>query len=150
METALFRAVQEAITNIVKHARAESVLIQCALGPRAVTIEIEDDGEGFDPASISGAAAAVGGRGLGLAGIRERIELLGGSAIIESAPGQGTRVVLTVPLERGSWIRFASSSPTITRLMRDGIKALLGLAEDIEVVGEASRRPRGGRAMPAP
>ena len=98
IETALFRAVQEAITNIVKHARAESVLIQCALGPRAVTIEIEDDGEGFDPASISG-TAAVGGRGLGLAGIRERVELLGGSAIIESTPGQGTRVVLTVPLE---------------------------------------------------
>jgi len=97
IETALFRAVQEAITNIVKHARAESVLIQCALGPRAVTIEIEDDGEGFDPAGISG-TAAVGGRGLGLAGIRERVELLGGSAVIESAPGQGTRVVLTVPL----------------------------------------------------
>ena len=99
IETALFRAVQEAITNIVKHARAESVLIQCALGPRAVTIEIEDDGEGFDPAGISGSAAAVGGRGLGLAGISERIELLGGSAVIESAPGQGTRIVLTVPLE---------------------------------------------------
>ncbi len=96
VEAALFRAVQEAITNIVKHAHAETVLIQCALEPQAVTIEIEDDGEGFDPASISG--TAVGGRGLGLAGIRERLELLGGSAIIESAPGQGTRVVLTVPL----------------------------------------------------
>ncbi len=96
VEAALFRAVQEAITNIVKHARAETVLIQCALGPQGVTIEIEDDGEGFDPESISG--TAVGGRGLGLAGIRERLDLLGGSAIIESAPGQGTRVVLTVPL----------------------------------------------------
>jgi len=96
VETALFRAVQEAITNIVKHAQAKTVLIQCMLGPRAVTVEIEDDGEGFDPASISG--TAVNGRGLGLAGIRERVELLGGSAVIESAPGQGTRVVLTVPL----------------------------------------------------
>jgi len=96
LETTLFRAVQEAITNIVRHAQAKTVLIQCALGPRAVTVEIEDDGEGFDPASIS--ATAVDGRGLGLAGIRERVELLGGSAVIESAPGQGTRVVLTVPL----------------------------------------------------
>ncbi|HYB89883.1 MAG TPA: ATP-binding protein [Candidatus Binataceae bacterium] len=96
VETALFRAVQEVITNIVKHAEAKSVLIQCALGPRAVTVEIEDDGEGFDPAAIS--ATAVDGRGLGLAGIRERLELLGGSAVIESAPGQGTRVLLTVPL----------------------------------------------------
>jgi signal transduction histidine kinase len=96
VETALFRAVQEAITNIVKHAQAKTVLIQCVLGPRAVTVEIEDDGDGFDPESIS--ATAVDGRGLGLAGIRERVELLGGSAVIESAPGQGARVVLTVPL----------------------------------------------------
>jgi signal transduction histidine kinase len=95
IETALFRAVQEAITNIVKHARAETVLIQCATTPKAVTIEIEDDGQGFDPASISDTAAS--GRGLGLAGIRERMEILGGDAMIDSAPGRGTRVVLTVP-----------------------------------------------------
>lgn len=98
IETALFRAVQEAITNIVKHAHAETVLIQCAINPKEVTIEIEDDGRGFDPASISETAAS--GRGLGLAGIRERMEILGGRALIDSAPGQGTRVVLTVP--RGS------------------------------------------------
>jgi signal transduction histidine kinase len=95
IETALFRAVQEAFTNIVKHSRAETVLIQCALTPQAVTIEIEDDGRGFDPASISDTAAT--GRGLGLAGIRERMEILGGDALIDSAPGQGTRLVLTVP-----------------------------------------------------
>jgi signal transduction histidine kinase len=96
VETALFRAVQEAITNIVKHARAETVLIQCARTPEAVTIEVEDDGQGFDPASISD--TAVSGRGLGLAGIRERMEILGGSAVFQSAPGQGTRLVLRVPL----------------------------------------------------
>jgi signal transduction histidine kinase len=101
VETALFRAVQEVITNIVKHANAESVLIQGVINHRAVTIEIEDDGEGFDPGSIS--TGAVNGRGLGLAGIRERIELLGGTARIESSPGHGTRVVLTAPMggERG-------------------------------------------------
>ena len=95
IETALFRAVQEAITNIVKHAHAETVLIQCATTPEAVTIEIEDDGRGFDPAAISETAA--NGRGLGLAGIRERMEILGGNAMIDSAPGRGTRLVLTVP-----------------------------------------------------
>ncbi|MEJ2010413.1 MAG: HAMP domain-containing protein [Acidobacteriota bacterium] len=95
IETALFRAVQEAITNIVKHSHAETVLIQCATTPEEVTIEIEDDGQGFDPASIS--ATASSGRGLGLAGIRERLEILGGHALIDSSPGQGTRVVLTVP-----------------------------------------------------
>jgi signal transduction histidine kinase len=95
IETALFRAVQEAITNIVKHAKAETVLIQCAITPEAVTIEIEDDGRGFDPAGISSTAAT--GRGLGLAGIKERMEILGGDALIDSAPGQGTRLVLNVP-----------------------------------------------------
>jgi signal transduction histidine kinase len=97
IETALFRAVQEAITNIVKHAGAETVLIQCATTPHAVTIEIEDDGRGFDPAGIS--KTAERGRGLGLAGIRERMEILGGTALIDSAPGQGTRIVLHVPRE---------------------------------------------------
>jgi signal transduction histidine kinase len=97
VETALFRAAQEAVTNIVKHARAEAVLIQCARTPQAVTIEIEDDGEGFDPAGISDTATS--GRGLGLASIRERVEILGGRALIESAPGRGTRIVLTVPLK---------------------------------------------------
>ncbi len=96
VETALFRAVQEVITNIVRHAHAESVLIQGVINHRAVTIEIEDDGQGFDPASMS--TTAVNGRGLGLAGIRERIELLGGTARIESSPGHGTRVVLTAPM----------------------------------------------------
>jgi signal transduction histidine kinase len=95
IETALFRAVQEAITNIVKHSQAETVLIQCAATPETVTIEIEDDGRGFDPASISDTAAT--GRGLGLAGIRERMEILGGNALIDSAPGRGTRLVLNVP-----------------------------------------------------
>ncbi len=96
VETGLFRAAQEAITNIVKHARAETVLIQCTREARAVVIEIEDDGQGFDPANLG--ASAVEGAGLGLAGIKERMELLGGSAGIESAPGQGARVVLRVPL----------------------------------------------------
>jgi signal transduction histidine kinase len=97
IETALFRAVQETITNIVKHSHAETVLIQCATTPQAVTIEIEDDGRGFDPAGISDTAAT--GRGLGLAGIRERMEILGGDALIDSAPGRGTRMVLTAPRE---------------------------------------------------
>ena len=92
----LFRAAQEAITNVAKHAKAETMLIQCTVEPKAITIELEDDGQGFDPAGFS--SATSDGRGLGLAGIKERLELLGGSARIESAPAQGTRVVLTVPL----------------------------------------------------
>jgi signal transduction histidine kinase len=88
VETTLFRVVQEAVTNIARHAEAETVLIQCAAHDGAVAIEIEDDGKGFDPAGI----------GLGLTGMRERVELLAGTLAIESAPGQGTRLALSVPV----------------------------------------------------
>lgn len=96
VETALFRAVQEAITNIAKHAQAETVLIQCALREGTLTIEVEDDGKGFDPSSLAGPVRA--GRGLGLLGIRERVELLGGTVQIESSPGRGARIALRVPV----------------------------------------------------
>jgi signal transduction histidine kinase len=95
-ETALFRVVQEAVTNIAKHARAETVLIQCAVRDGALTIEIEDDGQGFDPATLPPPAARE--RGLGLMGMRERVELLGGTLILDSAPGRGARIVVSVPV----------------------------------------------------
>jgi signal transduction histidine kinase len=90
--------VQEAVTNIAKHAEAETVLIQGAAHEDAVTIEIEDDGKGFDAEAI--AVTSDTGTGLGLIGMRERVELLGGTVAVESAPGQGTRIVLSVPLVR--------------------------------------------------
>jgi signal transduction histidine kinase len=96
-ETALFRAVQEALGNVVRHASASSVLIQVSEEGGALVVEIEDDGVGFDPAAVAEPGAT--GRGLGLLGIRERLELLDGRACIESAPGQGTRVVMTAPLK---------------------------------------------------
>ncbi len=96
LETALFRVAQEAITNIAKHADAETVLIQCLERDDRVTIEIEDDGKGFAPASLPPPAARE--RGLGLMGMRERVELFGGTIELDSAPGQGTRVSVGVPL----------------------------------------------------
>jgi signal transduction histidine kinase len=96
METALFRVVQEAITNIARHAEADSVLVQCALRDDQLSIEIEDDGKGFDPASVE--HVGDGQRGLGLLGMRERVELLGGTMQIDSAPGKGTDLVVTVNL----------------------------------------------------
>jgi signal transduction histidine kinase len=95
VEIALFRVVQEAITNIAKHARAETVLIQCAARADAVSIEIEDDGRGFDPAAVPPSPT---GTGLGLVGMRERVTLLGGTVEIDSSPGEGTRLVLEAPL----------------------------------------------------
>ena len=90
VETALYRIIQEALTNIVKHARATAVSIVLAPKGRAVTALIEDDGRGF---THDGS-----GEGLGLLGMGERLALLGGRLKIESSHGAGTTIVAEVPL----------------------------------------------------
>jgi signal transduction histidine kinase len=95
IETALFRMCQEAMTNVARHAQATAVLIQVGVEGDEVVIDIEDDGKGFDPRA---AAEREGRRPWGLMGIGERAEILGGTARIDSAPGQGTRVAVRIPL----------------------------------------------------
>ena len=91
VETALYRIVQESLTNIVKHARAGRVSILLTRKNGSVIAVIEDDGRGFEPREGSG-------DGLGLVGMRERMALLGGRLEIESARGAGTTIVVEVPL----------------------------------------------------
>jgi len=91
VETVLYRIVQEALTNIVKHADAGRVSIVITQKAGAVGAVIEDDGRGFDPdESVDG--------GIGLIGMRERVALLDGSMTIEAAPGKGTTLVIEVPV----------------------------------------------------
>ena len=90
VETALYRIVQEGLTNIVKHARARTVSIVLARTSGVVTAVIEDDGRGF--------ASDDRGEGLGLLGMGERLALLGGRLKIESRPSAGTTIVAEVPL----------------------------------------------------
>jgi signal transduction histidine kinase len=90
VETTLYRIVQEALTNVTKHARADRVSILLRDKDGAVIVVIEDDGVGFDP----GYPAA----GLGLAGMRERLALVGGRLRLETAPGRGTTLAAEVPL----------------------------------------------------
>jgi signal transduction histidine kinase len=90
-ETTLYRVVQEALTNIVKHADAGGVSILLQRRNRAVQVVVEDDGTGFDPAATREDA-------LGLAGMRERVALAGGKLRIESTPGGGTTLVAEVPI----------------------------------------------------
>jgi signal transduction histidine kinase len=99
VETAFFRAAQEAITNIARHASAEMVLIQIAAEGGTLRLEVEDDGRGFDPADVVPRPGDM--RGLGLTGMRERVELFGGRVRIDSAPGRGTDVVIDLPLPEG-------------------------------------------------
>jgi signal transduction histidine kinase len=94
METVLYRVVQEALTNIHKHAQAKSVQIRFRISTRMVRCSIVDDGVGFRP---EGARAQSARQGLGLLGMREKLQPLGGALKIESAPGHGTKLLITVP-----------------------------------------------------
>ncbi len=91
IETALYRIVQEALTNIAKHAEASRVSIVVTRREGLVTAVVEDDGKGFG-------AGGGGDDGLGLVGMKERVGLLGGRLAIESTEGAGTAVVAEVPL----------------------------------------------------
>jgi signal transduction histidine kinase len=90
METALYRVVQESLTNIAKHANAQSVSVSVSRRASAIAAVIEDDGDGFDPRAVRKEA-------IGLLGMRERLALLDGRLEIESRPGAGTTVVAEVP-----------------------------------------------------
>ena len=91
-ERIVYRLVQEALTNALKHAEAKRVEVAVEGHDGEIRIAIRDDGRGFD------LALATGGRGL--TGMRERIELFGGSIEVTSEPGKGTEIVATVPLGR--------------------------------------------------
>ncbi|MFN7929948.1 MAG: two-component regulator propeller domain-containing protein [Blastocatellia bacterium] len=91
----LYRIVQEALNNIIKHAAARQVSVQLQRTPQSVQLTMRDDGRGFVQAERSGAEGKLGG--LGLSSMAERARLLGGVLHIESAPGAGTRLTLTIP-----------------------------------------------------
>jgi signal transduction histidine kinase len=94
VETALYRIVQESLNNVVKHAKATQADIQFMHDDQHVNCLIQDNGAGFDLGEV---LARRGSRGLGLLGIRERVESLGGTLAIHSVPGSGTRLLITVP-----------------------------------------------------
>ena len=96
LELVAFRLVQEAITNVVRHAGARHVVISLARVAPALEIVVEDDGHGFDVEPVS---TPNDGRGWGLAGMRERVALLGGTLSVESRLHRGTRVSARIPVE---------------------------------------------------
>jgi signal transduction histidine kinase len=94
----LFRAVKELISNAVRHGKAKEIVIGLHWLPGRVRVVVDDDGMGFDAAE---ALSPEVRKGLGLAGIQERLSSLGGALRLESKHGQGTRAILEVPLEQG-------------------------------------------------
>jgi len=96
VETAVYRAVQEALTNVLKHAAADRVSLILERRPDHLLAIIEDNGSGFDYEAVI--AARETERRLGLFGMRERVEAFGGSLQVETAPGDGTTLFVRVPL----------------------------------------------------
>ncbi|GAA4068352.1 sensor histidine kinase [Nonomuraea soli] len=88
VEMAVLRAVQEGLANVARHARAGRAVVTLSYMGEGVTLDVVDDGRGFDQASR---------QGVGLAGMRERAASVGGSLTVESAPGEGTALCLSVP-----------------------------------------------------
>jgi len=96
IETACFRVAQEAINNIVRHAKAANVWLRLFLAGERLALSVRDDGAGFDVTSAQRRAAA--GESLGVVSMEERVALAGGTLQIHSAPGQGTVIVASFPV----------------------------------------------------
>ncbi|MFP4431935.1 MAG: PAS domain-containing protein [Spirochaetaceae bacterium] len=155
-----FRSVQELLFNVVKHARVRSADVRLGCSGDNLVVSVADKGRGFDPGRLE---TSDGPMGLGLLGIRERTESIGGSFSVESMPGQGSRFALEVPLDFGREISKgdeAAINPGDStgdgqggtldtekirlviaedhRIIRQGLVSVVSEQPDIVVVGEAS------------
>jgi signal transduction histidine kinase len=95
----LYRAAQEGLTNVQKHAGANHAILQITLGEQEGKLRLHDDGKGFDPTHL-GNGQITGEQGYGLQGVRERLELIGGTLQVESAPNGGTTLLAAAPKQR--------------------------------------------------
>jgi signal transduction histidine kinase len=95
VEVCVYRTVQEALTNVSRHANAATCRVFVQRLSSSLVVTVEDDGKGFRPGLTAGEARRDG---VGLVGIRERVVDLGGTLRIESAEGKGTRVTIELPL----------------------------------------------------
>jgi signal transduction histidine kinase len=116
LETAAYRVAQEALTNVARHAGVQEASLRVWATADALCVQVDDAGKGFDASralsgpGLDGASGTGGTNGTngtigaqrtgGVSGMRERVELLGGTLTIDSAPGQGTHVMAVLPLIR--------------------------------------------------
>jgi|GEM_PF-776503 len=145
----LYKAVNEILFNVVKHAGVNTAKVTVRRAPGGVEVTVSDSGKGFDPGRMSGADS-----GFGLFSIQERIQMLGGEMRIESAPGEGSRFILRIAEPDDGFSRMdppgLESSPRDAdrgiirimvvddhRMMRKGLSAILAKQPDIQIVAEA-------------
>ncbi len=99
IDLVLYRILHEAIVNIERHAQATTVHVLLICRPGAVEAEVVDDGVGFDPGAVGLDERHVGG----LLSMRRRAELVGGNCRVDSEPGRGTRVNVSIPVRQEDW-----------------------------------------------
>jgi PAS domain S-box-containing protein len=136
--TVLYRVAQAALTNIALHAQASRVAVNIRKVPGAIRMEIKDDGKGFEVESL---LRATRRQRLGLLGMKERVQMVGGSFGVESAPGRGTTICAQIPF--GNAGRRGGISGPVDDL------TLPPLPSDAAGLAGAGRRARLGAARPA-
>jgi signal transduction histidine kinase len=104
IKVTLLRVAQEALTNCRKHARARQVVMTVSYMNNLVTLNVQDDGVGFDPAHLRPYSSEQNASGFGLVGMQERVEQLRGTVMVESAPGEGCTLMAAVPMAMGKHI----------------------------------------------
>ena len=95
MEITLFRVFQEALSNVLKHAQASHLHVSLRYVPDSLDLTMKDDGIGFDAEAAR--RHALSGKSLGLLGMQERVRLAGGTISLESSPGKGSKIHVSVP-----------------------------------------------------
>lgn len=98
LEICVYRVVQEALTNVAKHARATSCRVYLQRLPYSLLVTVEDDGKGMNPEHVEGTGTR---RGVGLVGVRERVSRLGGTVRLETHADKGTRLTIELPVASG-------------------------------------------------
>jgi two-component system sensor histidine kinase UhpB len=142
LETALYRIVQEALTNTAKYANATRARVSVIEEQDKVTATISDNGKGFDAHTLLKLPWQE--RGLGLAGMHERATLLDGSLLINTEPGRGTTIQVTIPLTRQSLSESSSGSSSGSKVPSSG-QQLLPLAgteqQILQLIGRVQEEP---------
>jgi DNA-binding NarL/FixJ family response regulator len=140
--TQLLRILQEALTNVHKHADARNVLVRLGGNENEIWVEVTDDGQGFDPETIPG---------VGLRSMRDRARALGGNLDIESEPAKGTRVRFQVPLKRDKEPRLEKAIRVLLledhSSFRQATASVFGREPGFEVVGQAGSLAEARRLL---
>ena len=105
-----YRFLQEALTNVVKHAEAKHVKVRLDRSPTTISLAVTDDGRGFSPQALNPETART--KGIGLLGMQERFELLGGQLEVASTPGEGARLVAQAPSHAAQAPSHAAQAPS--------------------------------------